>query len=225
MALDSSIIVGFLITSLSISLTRAYTKKTPHLPDPAIDLPASAGSQTAVFAGGCFWCTEAVFEQLHGVTKVISGYAGGSAESAHYSLVSGGGTNHAESIEITYDPSKISYGRLLQAFFSVAHDPTQLNRQGPDRGYQYRSVIYYTSEEQRRTAEAYVQQLRQAKSFSEPIVTKIEQLPVFYPGEENHQDYVKKNPYDPYVIVNAAPKLKKLKETFPGWITSNQAVR
>jgi len=152
---------------------------------------------------------------VKGVTSVTSGYAGGSKETAKYNLVSGGGTQHAESIEIKYDPSQITYGQLLKIFFSVAHDPTTLNRQGPDYGTQYRSHIFYLNDEQKRVAEAYVTQLTDAKSFDKPIVTKISQLPAFYPAEEYHQDFVKRNPMHPYVVVNAKPKLKKLKEQFP----------
>jgi peptide-methionine (S)-S-oxide reductase len=206
---------AFLAISLSVNLTRAYSADVPNLPDPAIDIKDEKGPQTAVFAGGCFWCTEAVFEQLKGVTKVISGYAGGSKESAKYNLVSSGGTQHAESIEIHYDPSQITYGQLLKVFFAVAHDPTTLNYQGPDHGYQYRSAIFYRNDEQKRVAEAYVKQLTEAKAFSKPIVTKISALPAFYPAEEYHQDFVKRNPNHPYVMVNARPKLKKLKDHFP----------
>src|SRR5215204_3869018 len=160
---------AFLAISVSVALTRAYSKDAPSLPDPAIAAKES-GPQLAVFAGGCFWCTEVVFEQLKGVTDVVSGYAGGSKESAKYNLVSAGGTQHAESVQVRYDPSQISYGQLLKVFFSVAHDPTQLNRQGPDYGAQYRSAIFYVNDEQRRVAEAYVQQLTAAKAFNQPIV-------------------------------------------------------
>jgi peptide-methionine (S)-S-oxide reductase len=204
-----------LAISLSVNLTRAYSADVPNLPDPAIDIKDEKGPQTAVFAGGCFWCTEAVFEQLKGVTKVISGYAGGSKESAKYNLVSSGGTQHAESIQVHYNPSQITYGQLLKVFFAVAHDPTTLNYQGPDHGYQYRSAIFYSNEEQKRVAEAYVKQLTDAKSFGKPIVTKISALPAFYPAEDYHQDFVKLNPNHPYVVVNARPKLKKLKDHFP----------
>jgi peptide-methionine (S)-S-oxide reductase len=206
--------VAFLGISLSVSLTRAYSKDVPALPDPTTTAKET-GPQTTVFAGGCFWCTEVVFEQLNGVTSVVSGYAGGSKETANYKLVSAGGTQHAEVIQIKYDPAKITYGQLLKVFFSVAHDPTQLNRQGPDYGAQYRSAIFYMNDEQRRVAEAYVEQLTAAKSFDKPIVTKIGPLPAFYPAEEYHQDFVKRNPVHPYVVVNANPKVKKLKEAFP----------
>lgn len=210
--------VAFLGISLSISLTRAYSKDAPVLPDPTMDLKPVQGLQTMVLAGGCFWCTEAVFEPLRGVTEVVSGYAGGSKETAHYKLVSGGGTQHAEAIQIRYDPAQISYGQLLKIFFSVAHDPTQLNRQGPDYGAQYRSSIFYANEEQRLIAEAYIRQLTSAKSFAKPIVTKLESLTAFYPAEEYHQDFVKRNPMHPYVMVNSAPKIKKLKTLFPSML-------
>ncbi|HTM47184.1 MAG TPA: peptide-methionine (S)-S-oxide reductase MsrA [Bryobacteraceae bacterium] len=185
------------------------------LPDPQVDMPRSGGPQTAVFAGGCFWCTEAVFEHVQGVTKVLSGYAGGDAVSARYDIVSAGKTTHAESIQITFDPARITYGQLLKIFFAVAHDPTQKNRQGPDYGKQYRSAIFYQGEEQKRIVEAYIGQLREARSFSHPIVTEVSALQAFYPAEEYHQDFVKRNPNHPYVVVNAIPKLDKLKKQFP----------
>lgn len=210
--------VAFLGISMSVSLTRAYSKDAPSLPDPAVDLKPAKGLQTMVLAGGCFWCTEAVFEPVKGVTEVVSGYAGGSKETAHYKLVSGGGTQHAEAIQIRYDPAQVSYGQLLKIFFSVAHDPTQLNRQGPDYGAQYRSSIFYANDEQRRVAEAYIQQLTAAKSFAKPIVTKLESLTAFYAAEEYHQDFVKHNPMHPYVMVNSAPKIKKLKALFPSML-------
>ena len=186
-------------------------------PDPAIDPERSAtnGKQTAVFAGGCFWCTEAVFEQLVGVRKVVSGYAGGDAATAHYNIVGEGRTEHAESIEVTFDPSRISYGQLLKVFFSVAHDPTQLNRQGPDYGKQYRSAIFYENPEQKLTAEAYIEQLNNAKVFHGPIVTQVVPLKAFYPAEGYHQHFVQNNPTHPYVVANSLPKLQKLKKLYP----------
>lgn len=185
------------------------------LPDPASDVQAGKGDQTAVFAGGCFWCTEAVFEQLAGVKKVVSGYAGGTKETAHYRTVSEGRTDHAESIQVTFDPSKITYGQLLKIFFSVAHDPTQSNRQGPDYGKQYRSAIFYENEEQKKVAEAYVKQLGEAKSFDKPIATVVSQLKGFYPAEDYHQDFVQHNPQHPYVLANAIPKIQKTRKAFP----------
>jgi len=192
------------------------------LPDPAAgnELATASGTQTAVFAGGCFWCTEAVFEPLAGVRKVVSGYTGGTPEQAHYEIVSAGRSTHAESIEITFDPSKISYGRLLRVFFEVAHDPTQLNRQGPDYGKQYRSAIFYASPEQQQIVEAYIKQLTAAKVFDKPVVTQVNKLERFYPAEGYHQDFVKNNPTHPYVLVNAIPKLQKLKKHVPDLLKS-----
>jgi peptide-methionine (S)-S-oxide reductase len=176
------------------------------------------GKQTLVLAGGCFWCTEAVFERLIGVDKVVSGYAGGDAATAHYEIVGSGKTNHAESIEITYDPSKISMGQLLKVFFAVAHDPTTLNRQGPDWGKQYRSAIFYKDEEQKKIAEAYIKQLDEAHVFNKPIVTEVTQLKAFYPAEAYHQHYVQLHPDNPYVQQNSIPKLEKLKKQFGPWL-------
>jgi peptide-methionine (S)-S-oxide reductase len=187
------------------------------IPPPAVDIPADGGRQqaVAVLAGGCFWGVEAVFEHLKGVKDVVSGYAGGSPNTAHYEMVGTGRTGHAESVQITYDPSQISYGKLLQVYFSVAHDPTELNRQGPDEGTQYRSAIFYQSEEQKRVAEAYIQQLTEAKVFRSPIVTKVAALPAFYPAEEYHQNFIQRNPDNAYVIYNDLPKLSQLKKRFP----------
>jgi peptide-methionine (S)-S-oxide reductase len=190
--------------------------KTPF-PAPAIDTPlASAKSkQTALFAGGCFWGVQAVFEHLKGVTSATSGYAGGFVKSPSYESVSMGVTGHAESVSVTYDPSKLTYGQLLMVFFSVAHDPTQWNRQGPDSGSQYRSAIFYTSEEQKRIAQAYIAQLDAAKVYSRPIVTKVEAFQGFYPAESYHQDYLKNNPENPYIVYNDLPKLENLKKIYP----------
>jgi peptide-methionine (S)-S-oxide reductase len=212
--LPAGVAVALLTVAFSLPSTGAAVVT---LPDPAVDMDrsAAAGKQTAVLAGGCFWCTEAVFEQLIGVDKVISGFSGGDVASARYDVVSQGRTNHAESIEVTFDPSRISYGQLLKVFFSVAHDPTQKNRQGPDYGRQYRSAIFYRDAEQKRIAEAYVKQFDEAKVFKHPIATEVVQLKAFYPAEPYHQEYVKRNPHDPYVMVNARPKLEKLKKQFP----------
>jgi peptide-methionine (S)-S-oxide reductase len=192
----------------------------PAFPDPIRDLPAPAdGSpQVAVLAGGCFWCTEAVFEQIEGVLEVVSGYAGGEARTARYELVSTGTTGHAEAVRVTYDPRKISYGQLLKVFFAVAHDPTQLNRQGPDVGPQYRSAIFYANEEQRRVAEEYIRQLEQGRVFPKPIVTRLEPLKGFYPAEEYHQDFARRNPSHPYILAESAPKVRKLEKTFPACV-------
>jgi peptide-methionine (S)-S-oxide reductase len=187
-----------------------------RLPDPTTKPSAPKGGQeTAVLAGGCFWGVEAVFEHLKGVSDVVSGYAGGNKSTAQYETVSTGMTGHAESVKITYDPAVISYGQILQVFFSVAHDPTQLNRQGPDTGTQYRSEIFYANEDQKRVAEAYIQQLNAAKSFKKPIVTKVMPLEGFYPAEAYHQDFIKRNPTYPYVVINDLPKLKELQKQFP----------
>ncbi|MEO8657734.1 MAG: peptide-methionine (S)-S-oxide reductase MsrA [Bryobacteraceae bacterium] len=186
-----------------------------RLPAPALDAAPATGTQTVVLAGGCFWCTEAVFEELKGVTGVVSGYAGGKAADAHYEMVSSGATGHAESIQITFRPADISYGKILQVFFSVAHDPTSLDRQGPDWGKQYRSAIFYQGEEQKKVAEAYIRQLTEAKVLPKAIVTQVVPLNGFYPAEAYHQDFVKNNPDHPYVVVNARPKLAKLHHEFP----------
>jgi len=187
------------------------------LPPPAIDIKASAvpGLQTAVFAGGCFWGVEAVFRHMKGVTSAVSGYAGGVAKTADYESVGSGTTGHAESVKVTYDPAKVSYGQLLTVFFSVAHDPTQLNRQGPDHGTQYRSAIFTASDEQKRVAQAYVAQLDRANVFGRPIVTEIVALPAFYPAEAYHQNYLALHPTQPYIVYNDLPKLANLKTQFP----------
>ncbi len=186
------------------------------IPAPAVDEHGgSTSDRFAVFAGGCFWGVEAVFEHTKGVKKVTSGYSGGTAATAHYNIVSGGKTDHAESVQVVYDPSQISYGQLLQVFFSVAHDPTQLNRQGPDRGPQYRSVIFFASPEQQRIAQAYIDQLNNAKIFKTRIVTEVQQLDVFYPAEAYHQDYLSHHPTEPYIVINDAPKLEHLRQQFP----------
>ena len=187
------------------------------LPDAAqdIDKATAKGKQKAVFAGGCFWCTEAVFEAVAGVDKVVSGYSGGDLASAQYELVGSGRTNHAEAIEITFDPTRISYGQLLKIFFAVAHDPTQLNYQGPDHGRQYRSAVFYADAEQQKIVTGYVGQLEQAKLFNGKIVTEISPLKAFFPAEDYHQDFVKLHPTHPYVVVNSTPKVAKLKKEFP----------
>lgn len=186
------------------------------LPDPAVDVPAAAahGKQTAVIAGGCFWGIQAVFQHVRGVTDATSGYSGGASATAEYEVVSTGATGHAESVKITYDPSQVSYGQLLKVFFSVAHDPTQLNRQGPDHGTQYRSVIFYGDKEQQHIAEAYIAQLEQARVFPSPIVTQVVPLKAFYPAESYHQNYATLHPDDPYIAYNDAPKVEHLRKQF-----------
>jgi len=186
-------------------------------PDPVQDIKvATPGTeQTAVLAGGCFWGVEAVFERLQGVSDVVSGFAGGSKATAHYEVVSSGTTGHAESVKITYDPGKISYGQLLKIFFAVAHDPTELNRQGPDEGTQYRSSIFFVTPEQKAVAEAYIRQLDEAKLFKHAIVTKVVPLDGFYPAEAYHQNFLDRNPTYPYIVYNDLPKLAHLKKDFP----------
>ncbi len=184
-----------------------------EFPDPIFDTPRAAvsGQHRAVLAGGCFWCVEAVYKNLDGVTAVKSGYAGGTAETADYETVCTGRTNHAESVEVTFDPSRISYGQILKVFFSIAHDPTQLNRQGPDTGRQYRSAIFYADDEQKQVAQAYIDQLNAARVFDRPIVTEVVPLEAFYEAETYHQDYAARNPLNPYIVFNAQPKVRKLR--------------
>jgi peptide-methionine (S)-S-oxide reductase len=201
-------------TSLACGTVTATTTKVP---DPALDAPLAAtkGEQTAVFAGGCFWGIQAVFQHVKGVISATSGYSGGESKTAHYEMVSTGETGHAESVKIIYDPSKVSYGQLLKVFFAVGHNPTELNRQGPDFGTQYRSAIFYASEEQKRIAEAYINQLNQAKAFEGPIVTQVVVLNSFYKAEAYHQDYVTNHPDDPYIVINDLPKVANLRKLLP----------
>jgi peptide-methionine (S)-S-oxide reductase len=183
---------------------------------PAIDNPKTAGPlQTAVLAGGCFWGVQGVYEHVRGVRKVLAGYAGGDKATAHYETVSSGTTGHAESVKIVFDPAEISYGQILQIAFSVVHDPTQLNRQGPDVGSQYRSSVFYGDDGQKRIAEAYIAQLNQAHAFARPIVTRVDPLKGFYPAEDYHQDYLIHNPGVPYIAYFDIPKIENLKRTFP----------
>ncbi len=184
------------------------------IPAPAMDAAPATGLQTAVIAGGCFWGVQGVFQHTAGVVNAVSGYAGGTKATADYETVSSGRTGHAESVEIKYDPKKISYGKILQIYFSVVHDPTQLNRQGPDVGTQYRSAIFTTSDEQKKVAEAYIAQLNGAKVFSKPIVTKVGALEAFYPAEAYHQDYLTLHPTQPYIAYNDIPKVENLKKLF-----------
>lgn len=184
------------------------------IPAPAADTQAAGGIQTAVIAGGCFWGVQGVFQHTTGVVNAVSGYAGGTKATADYSTVSTGSTGHAESVEIKFDPKKISYGKILQIFFSVAHDPTQLNRQGPDSGTQYRSAIFTTNDEQKKVAEAYIAQLNAAKVYKKPIVTKIGPLEAFFPAEAYHQDYLTLHPNQPYIAYNDIPKVENLKKIF-----------
>ncbi len=176
---------------------------------------AAAAEQTAVFAGGCFWGVDAVFKHVIGVSEVVSGYAGGNAATAHYEQVSRGNTGHAEAVRIRFDPARVSYQQLLQVFFSVAHDPTQLNRQGPDVGSQYRSSIFYIGAEQQKAAQDYIRQLGAARTLSAPVVTQVAPLQQFYPAEEYHQNYLALHPYQPYIVINDMPKVQHLQKQFP----------
>lgn len=187
------------------------------IPPPMLDETGNPGStsEVAILAGGCFWGVQGVFQHVDGVTSAVSGYAGGAVNTAHYEMVGTNTTRHAESIQITFDPSRISYGHILQIYFSVAHDPTELNRQGPDVGTQYRSAIFPTDREQAQIAEAYIAQLNQAHAFEAPIVTKIEPGRDFYPAEDYHQDFLARNPRHPYIVVNDLPKIENLKRLFP----------
>ena len=210
----SLVVPGFAILLAALSAVAA-----PTLPIPAakVDVPlaAAAGKQTAVFAGGCFWGTQAVFERLKGVVKTTVGYSGGSASTATYQQVVTETTGHAESVEVVYDPSRLTYGQLLRIFFSVAHDPTELNRQGPDEGTSYRSAIFYGNEDQKRIALAYITQLDAAKAFPSKIVTEVTPLKAFYRAEDYHQDYALKNPGNPYIQICDLPKIEALKKQFP----------
>jgi peptide-methionine (S)-S-oxide reductase len=188
------------------------------VPLPAVDNPKQPGTlQTAVLSGGCFWGVQGVYEHVKGVEKVVSGYAGGDRSTAEYERVSNGTTGHAESVQITFDPAKVSYGELLQIFFSVVHDPTQLNRQGPDTGTQYRSVIAYADDQQKSIASAYIAQLNQTGVFHRPIVTRVDHLKGFYPAEAYHQDYLVHHPTNPYIAFNDLPKIENLKRVFPNY--------
>jgi len=195
----------------------AGAKGKVAIADPAVDdsLAKTKGQQTVVLSGGCFWGIQLVFEHVKGVTRATAGYSGGSAKTAEYEIVSTGTTGHAESVQVVYDPSVITFGQLLKVFFSVAHDPTELNRQGPDSGTQYRSAIFYASDDQKRIAQAYISQLDAAKSFGRPIVTQVTVFQAFYPAEDYHQDYAVHNPDNPYIAFNDLPKLARLREQLP----------
>ncbi|MGD0289266.1 MAG: peptide-methionine (S)-S-oxide reductase MsrA [Candidatus Binataceae bacterium] len=205
------IATGSLLTRDANGQVRESSARTPT--------KLSATGPSAVLAGGCFWGVDAVFKHVKGVTSVISGYAGGTRESAQYETVSTGTTGHAESVKITYDPSRISYLELLKIFFFVAHNPTELNRQGPDEGTQYRSVIFYESAEQQNIAKSYIKQLNHDKAFTAPIVTQVVPLKGFYPAEEYHQNYLERNPENPYIVFNDMPKLDQLRKQFPAFYT------
>ena len=207
---------AMILTVLAGTIACQAGSKEP-VPAPAVDQTkaATAAKQTAVVAGGCFWGVQAVFQHVKGVLSATSGYSGGSAKNAEYEVVSTGETGHAESVQIVYDPSRVTYGELLRVFFSVAHDPTQLNRQGPDQGTQYRSVIFYSNPEQKKIAEAYIAQLDSAKVFPRSIVTQVVPMKAFYPAEAYHQNYAAAHPNNPYILFNDAPKVAHLRQEFP----------
>ena len=215
---------GLIALAALFAATACNAKANPAaaIPAPEYDAPraSASGQQTAVLSGGCFWGIQAVFQHVKGVISATSGYSGGSAKTAEYETVSTGETGHAESVQIVYDPSQITYGELLHVFFSVAHDPTQLNRQGPDDGTQYRSSIFYNTDEQKRIAESYIAQLDKARVFRHPIVTKVVPLEAFYPAEAYHQDYAALHPNQPYIVFNDAPKVEHLKQQFPDLYTN-----
>ena len=219
--LSAYVLLLFMVLLAGTVACTAGNAAAVAVPGPAVDASkaASSGEQTAVVAGGCFWDIQAVFQHVKGVISATSGYSGGEAKTAEYEMVSTGETGHAESVKMTYDPSQITYGELLRVFFSVAHDPTQLNRQGPDDGTQYRSVIFYGNDEQKKIAQAYIAQLDQAKSFPRPIVTQVVPLKAFYPAEAYHQNYATLHPNQPYIVFNDAPKVAHLRQEFPDLYT------
>ena len=206
-----------LASSFALRVLPLAAESAHSVPPPALDTPANpqATSEVAILAGGCFWGVQGVFQHVQGVTSAVSGYAGGAADTAHYEMVGTNTTGHAESVRITFDPRRISYGQMLQIYFSVAHNPTELNRQGPDVGSQYRSAIFPTNPQQMRIAEAYIVQLNQAHVFDGAIVTKTEPGRDFYPAEDYHQDFMTRNPNYPYIVVNDLPKIEALKRLFP----------
>jgi peptide-methionine (S)-S-oxide reductase len=223
--MSSSTRFALILFASLLGATACNAKANPSpsaaVPAPLLDAPrtSTSGQQTAVVSGGCFWGIQAVFQHVKGVISSTSGYAGGSAKTAEYEIVSTGESGHAESVQIVYDPSQITYGELLRVFFSVAHDPTQLNRQGPDQGTQYRSSIFYSNAEQKRIAEGYIAQLEKAKIFSRPIVTQVVPLEAFYPAEAYHQNYAALHPNQPYIVYNDARKVEHLRQEFPDLYT------
>jgi peptide-methionine (S)-S-oxide reductase len=214
--LGASLLISAATLLLGCRASPARASEAAALPPEPAPVGVAASTDTAVFAGGCFWGIEAVFEHLNGVSTAVSGYAGGQVRSPSYELVSSGATGHAESVLVVYDPSRISYDQLLQVFFTVAHDPTQLNRQGPDLGTQYRSAVFYRNAAQRDAAQRYIDKLGAAKVYRDPIVTEVAPLGTFNPAEEYHQDYLAHHPHQPYIMINDAPKLKELQRQFPG---------
>lgn len=221
-ALALAVIGGMFVSTQRAS---AAAKRMTVIPSPVVDQPLAPvkGEQTAVFAGGCFWGIQSVFQHTKGVVSATSGYAGGWTDKPSYEQVSSGQTGHAESVRVVFDPSQISYGQLLKIFFSVAHDPTELNRQGPDVGTQYRSALFYTSDDQKKTAEAYIDQLNQSHVFNKKIVTEVKAYKAFFPAEAYHQGYAERNPTQPYIAINDAPKVVNLKKQFPEFYTDKLA--
>jgi len=214
----TAVLASLAVLGLGWIVASVGAESAVSLPGPALDNPKQPGRlQTAVLAGGCFWGLQGVFEHVRGVREVLAGYSGGSRLKAHYEEVGGGHTGHAESVQIVFDPAQLSYGELLQIYFSVAHDPTQLDRQGPDVGNQYRSNIFYADDTQKHIAESYIVQLDKEKRFARPIVTRLDELKGFYPAESYHQDYYLKNPHEPYIVFNDLPKISHLKELFPDY--------
>ncbi len=212
----AALVVGAALMAFAFATPRSTAEEAHLVPPPAVDEPAGrAAPEVAVVAGGCFWGVQGVFQHVKGVVSAVSGYDGGAKDTAHYDMTSRGDTGHAESVRITFDPKTVSYGRILQIYFSVAHDPTELNRQGPDEGTHYRSAIFPTNEEQARVAKAYIAELNQAHAFGAPIVTTIEENRTFYPAEAYNQDFLVQNPTYPYIVFNDLPKIENLKRLFP----------
>jgi peptide-methionine (S)-S-oxide reductase len=212
----ATLTIAGLMALAGFATSSATAEEARKIPPPAVDEPAgTAGPEVAVVAGGCFWGVQGVFQHVDGVISAVSGYDGGAAATAHYDMTSQGDTGHAESVRITYDPTRIAYGKILQIFFSVAHDPTELDRQGPDEGTQYRSAIFPLNGEQARIAKDYIAELDKARAFGAPIVTSIEPGKTFYRAEDYHQDFLAKNPTDPYIVYNDLPKIENLKRLFP----------
>ncbi len=211
-----SLVVGALLMAVALAASRSTAEEARVVPPPVVDEPAGRPApEVAVVAGGCFWGVQGVFQHVKGVVSAVSGYDGGAKETAHYDMTSRGDTGHAESVRITFDPKTVSYGRILQIYFSVAHDPTELNRQGPDEGSQYRSTIFPMNAEQAQVANAYIAQLNQAHAFRAPVVTTVEENRTFYPAEAYHQDFLVQNPTYPYIVFNDLPKIENLKRLFP----------
>src|SRR5882762_7415243 len=222
----SRVLLALIVTTLLTTMpacSAATATVGGALPNPIIDAPLATtkGEQTAVIAGGCFWGVQAVFQHVKGVISVSAGYSGGAADTAHYEMVSEGNTGHAESVRIKYDPSHISYGQLLKVYFAVAHDPTELNRQGPDTGSQYRSAVFYSNAEQKNIADAYIAQLNKAGVFKRPIVTQVVALKAFYEAEAYHQDYAQHHPDEPYIAINDLPKVAELRKQLPELYVGN----